>query len=255
MGLYSTHHIIFIVLAFVCLVAAVLVFKLALKTDKAKDIFIRCLGGVLTVSLIMNRISITVWNNTGLGALNLIPQSYCGMTSLLLGLFATFGKKDMKVFHFLVYVEILGGLATIFYPNFLDQGPSFFFMPTITGMNHHACGLILCVILILGKWFEPSFKRWYVFPIGLSIYTLFGLFLIDPLGIPGSMNIDEPLISGTPLKWWFVLIVGTAVVAGFTFVYDLVKARLAKNKNVAAAEQTATTDTPENTETPETENS
>ena len=102
MGLYSTHHILFIVLSIACLAAAVSVFKLALKTDKARDIFIRCLGGLLTVSLIVNRISITVWNNTGLGGLNLIPNTYCGMTSLLLGLFATFGKRAMKVFHFLV---------------------------------------------------------------------------------------------------------------------------------------------------------
>ena len=242
MSIYSTEHIIFIVLAFVCLAAAVSVFKLALKTDKARDIFIRCLGGLLAVTVIVNRISLALYNDKGFGALNLIPNTYCGMTSLLLGLFAAFGKRDMKIFHFLVYVEIFGAIAAIFYPNFLGQDPSFFFLPTITGMDHHACGLILCVILILGKWFEPSFKRWYVFPIGLSVYTLFGMFLIDPLGMTGSMNVDEPLIGGTPLTWWFVLFVGTAAVALFTFVYDTVKARLAKNKIGEAAEQGAVTE-------------
>ncbi len=230
MELYSTEHVIFIVLMFVCLAAAVLVFKLALKTDKARDIFIRCLGGLLTVTIITNRISLAAYNDKGFGALNLIPNTYCGMTSLLLGLFALFGKRNMNIFHFLVYVEIIGAIAAIFFPNFLGQNPSFFFLPTITGMDHHACGLILCIILILGKWFEPSFKRWYVFPIGISAYTLLGMFLIDPLGYTGSMSVDEPLVAGTPLKWWFVLLGGTALVAAFSFVYNIVKARLAKKK-------------------------
>ena len=248
MELYSTEHIVFIVLTFVCLAAAILVFRLALKTDRARDIFIRCLGGLLAVSLIINRISLVIWNEKGFGVRNLIPNTYCGMTGLLLGLFAAFGKRDMKAFHFLVYVEIFGAIAAIFFPNFLDQDPSFFYMPTITGMNHHACGLILSVILILGRWFEPSFKRWYVFPIGISIYTLFGLFLIDPLGMTGSMCVDEPFVAGTPLTWWFVLSVGTVAIVALTFAYDTVKARIIKNKKSDAADEQSADDVSENTE-------
>ena len=256
MGLYSTHHIIFIVLSIVILAAIVLVFKFALKTDKARDIFIRCMGGALVVSVIINRISLTVWNNTGFGALNLIPNTYCGMTSLLIGLFAAFGKRGMKAFHFLFYVELIGGLAGVFYPNFLDQHPSFFFLPTISGMNHHALGVMLCVILVLGKWFTPSLKLWYVYPLGMSAYTLFGLFLIDPLGMTGSMNVDTPLISGTPLTWWFVLSVGTVLVVIVTFTIDFIKIRRATKKVVEAAinEQAAHAEQTEQTAPPESDN-
>ena len=230
MGLYSLHHTLFAVLFIVCLAAAVLVFKFALKTDKARDIFIRCLGALLTVSLIINRISLTVWNNNGIGALEMIPNTYCGMSSLLLGICVLAGKPNLKIFHFLFYLELIGGLACVFYPTFLLQGPSFFFFPTITGMNHHACGVILCVILVLGKWYEPSFKNWAAFPIGICAYTVFGLFLLDVLKIRHTMNIDEPVVAGTPFKWWFILLAGSALEAAVTFGYDKIKTHLAKKQ-------------------------
>ena len=108
MRLYSTYHIIFIVLFSVIFAAAILVFKFALKTDKARDVFIRCIGGLLAISLILNRIAITVWRDQGLGIRALIPNSYCGMTNLLLGLFVAFGKRNMKAFQFLFYFSFLG---------------------------------------------------------------------------------------------------------------------------------------------------
>ncbi len=228
--MYSTYHLIYVVLFAVILAAAVVVFKFALKSYKARDVFIRCLGGLLTVSLIANRITLTVWDNNGIGIREMIPNTYCGMSSLLLGIFAMIGKPNAKIFHFLFYLEMIGGTACVFYPTFINQNPSFFFPPTITGMNHHACGVILCVILVLGKRFEPSFENRYVFPIGIAAYTLFGLFLIDALKIPNTMLIDEPAVAGTPINWWFVLIFGSAVEIAFTFVYDRIKKkRAAKN--------------------------
>lgn len=236
MDRYSTPHLVFIALFIVILVATALIFKYALKTDKSRDIFIRCLGILLTASVILNRVSLAVWDKNGIGGLELIPNSYCGMTNLLLGITVMLGGRNMRIFHFLFYLGFFGGLACVLYPPFLGQDPSFFFLPTISGMNHHALAVILCVIMVMGKWFEPTFKNWYVFPIGICAYTVFGLFLIDPLGIPSTMNIDEPIISGTPLKWWFVLIFGTMVEMLVTFSYDKIKARLMKKKTAAHTE-------------------
>ena len=248
MRLYSTYHIVFVVLALVILAALILVFKLALKTDKQRDIFIRVLGGVLALSLIWNRIAITIWRDQGLGIRALIPNSYCGMSNLLLGLFVAFGKRNMKAFHFLYYLALFGGIATVFYPTFLKQNPSFFFPPTLSGMNHHALGVMLCIIMPMGKWFEPSFKNWYVFPLGICAYTVFGLFLLDVLKIPESMNVDAPIIPGTPMTWWFVLLVGSAIEVGFTFAYDKIKAHLLKKKGVQAEAVEAVEAPTENTE-------
>lgn len=229
MGLYSLHHTLFVVLFAVILAAAVLVYKLALKTDRARDIFIRCLGGALFISLVINRIALTLWNNNGIGVREMIPNTYCGMSSLILGLAVAFGKPNLKIFQFLFYLELFGGLACVFYPTFLLQGPSFFFFPTITGMNHHALGAILCIILAVSGWFKPSLKDWYVFPLGICAYTVFGLFLLDVLHIRHTMIIDEPIIGGTPFKWWFVLLVGTPLIAAISLGYEKITARVKKS--------------------------
>lgn len=230
MRLYSVHHIIYIVLFFVCIAAAVLIYKYALRSDKARDIFIRFLGGLLAASLIFNRISLTVWNNNGIGIREMIPNTYCGMSSLLLGLCVMLGKPDMKIFHFLFYLELIGGAACVFYPTFLNQGPSFFFLPTITGMNHHALGVIVCIMLAVSKRFTPSFKYWYVFPLGIAAYTVFGLFLIDVLHIRHTMIIDEPVIPHTPLKWWFILIFGSMAETATMFCIDKIKIYRARKR-------------------------
>ena len=223
--MYSIPHIIYVVLFFAILAAVLLVLKYALKTERSRDIFIRSLGGLLAVSLIINRISLTIWDEHGIGAREMIPNTYCGMTSLLLGLCVLFGKPNMKIFHFFVYIELIGGVACIFYPTFINQGPSFFFFPTITGMNHHALGAILCIALMATKRFEPCFKYWYIFPLGICAYTIFGLFLIDALKIFHTMNIDEPVVPGTPLNWWFILIGSVPVSAAVTFCYEKIKNR------------------------------
>ena len=239
MLLYGVHHIVFIVLCAVILAAMIVVFKLVLKTEKSKDLFIRILGVALTLSVVINRISITVFDNLHIGLLALIPNTYCGMSNLLLGIVCAVGRRNMRILHFLVYISLVGGLACVFYPSFLDQGPtpeapSFFFHATITGMNHHALAVMVCIILIIAKWFEPSFKYSYMFPVGMCAYTVFGLFLIDALHIPESMNVDVAVIEGTFLTWWFILIAGSAALALPTFVYDFTKYYL-KKKNAQKA--------------------
>ncbi len=245
MRLYTSYHLIYVILFLVCLAAAIIVLKFALKTDKARDIYIRCLGGLLAVSLIINRISLTVWNDNGIGIREMIPNTYCGMSSLLLGIFVMAGKPNLKIFHFLFYLELIGGTACVFYPTFLNQHPSFFFFPTITGMNHHACGSILCIVMVVGKWFEPSFKNWYAFPLGIAAYTLFGLFLLDVMNIPETMIIDQPAVPGTPLRWWFILIFGSMVEVAFTFAYDKIKAKRAAKKITGAKTEESGTSKPQ----------
>ena len=220
MGLYSKDHIIFLAIFFVLLILTIILVKFVFKTQKQKDIFVRCVGGFLLAWIVANRISLAVWMKD---ALQLIPNTYCGMTSFLISIFALIGKPHDKMFDFLIYVEIFGGLAAIFYPTFLTQGPSFWFFPTLSGMAHHAVGSILCLVLIMSKWFEPSLKRWYMLPLGLCAYTIFGLFLLDVLHIKETMYIDLPILPGTFLKWWFFIIVGSLVAIFIEFIYEKCK--------------------------------
>lgn len=224
--LYGTEHIVYIVCALAVTVAVVLTVRFCAKTDKQKTIALKIIAGVLLVFLVMNRVSLAVWKKN---ALQLLPNSYCGMTSLLLAVAVLAGKPHNKLYDFLFYIELVGGTATIFYPNFLSQYDTFWFLPTVSGLLHHTVGLLLCILLAVCGWFRPSLKRWKMFPIGLSVYTLYGLFLLDVCKIPETMQIDTPIIPNTPLYWWFMLTVGSAAVFVFLLVWDLVEKRVKKN--------------------------
>lgn len=56
----------------------------------------------------------------------IIPDSYCGMTSLVLSLAVIFGKKDNCVLHFTWLLGIFGGISTVIYATFVGQGPTIF---------------------------------------------------------------------------------------------------------------------------------
>ena len=223
--LYGTEHIVYIVCAIALTVAVALSVRFVCKSEKQRAVALKAIAGVLLVLIAANRISLAVWKKS---ELELLPNSYCGMSSLLLALVVLTRKPHSKAYDFLFYVELVGGVATVFYPNFLAQHVSFWFMPTITGLLHHTVGMILCITLAQCGWFRPSLERWKMFPIGLRCYTVYGLFLLDVLGIPNTMQIDAPIISGTPLYWWFVLTVGSAALFVFLLLWEIVGNKLKK---------------------------
>ena len=58
----------------------------------------------------------------------IIPDSYCGMTSLVLALAVLFGKKDNNVYHFVWLLGLFGGISTVIYATFVSQNSSFFYI-------------------------------------------------------------------------------------------------------------------------------
>ena len=101
------------------------------KSEKSQTIILKGLATALLISIVMNRLSqvfrygIVRWEQ-------IIPDSYCGMTSLVLALAVLFGKKDNYALHFTWILAIFGGIATVVYPAFIGQGPTVFYLPTIT---------------------------------------------------------------------------------------------------------------------------
>lgn len=239
--LYGSEHITYLVVFVVVFAAAIVVAQLVTKTEKQREILLRATGGVLLAFTFFNRIALSVWHKN---AVWMLPNTYCGMSSLLLGACVLFGKPKMRIYDFLFYLELIGGLAAVFYPNFLGQASSIWFPPTISGLLHHSVGCILCVLLLQCKWFSPSLARWKEFPIGLCAYTVYGLFLLDVCGMTEAMQIDAPIISGTPLKWWFVLTVGSALL--FVVLFCIEKVRAYRNNKVDSAKNTAPAPTNEN---------
>ena len=195
--LYGPEHILYIVISTIAASAALLLAKKYLQTERGKWIFLRILAALLFVSIAVNRLSM----NHYFGSI-LIPDSFCGMTSLVLALAVLFGRKNNNVLHFVWLLGLFGGVSTVLYATFLDQNSSFFFLPTISGLLHHSLCAMLVVALLSFKQIDITYKKWYCTLFGFSAYLTVGAFLMHVCGLSDAFHIAEPLISGTPLTAW-----------------------------------------------------
>ncbi len=195
--LYGIEHILYIVISTLVASTTLLLAKKYLKTEKAIRLFLRSLAALLFVAIAANRLSMRHYFGS-----TLIPDSFCGMTSLVLALAVLFGKRNNNVLHFVWLLGLFGGISTVFYATFLDQNESFFFLPTITGLLHHSLCATVVVALLLFKQIDITYKKWYCTFFGFTTYLTLGAFLMQVYGLSDAFHITEPLISGTPLTAW-----------------------------------------------------
>ena len=122
----------------------------------------------------------------------------------MLSLAVLFGKKDNAAFHFTWFLGLIGSLITIFYPSFLNQGPSVFYLPTISGLLHHSITLVMIAALLLFGQFYITYKKWYCTLFGFTAYLTVGAFQMSVFGFADAFHIAEPMLSGTPLTAWVI---------------------------------------------------
>lgn len=170
-----------------------------MKSDKTKDIIVRCVAGVLLITLLWNRISLAVIQGNWV---RIIPNTFCGMDSLVLALAVLFGRKNNNVLHFVVYLAFVGGSLTILYPTFIEDYDTFFHTVTLSGMLHHALSFYLSILVQVVCWFIPTYKKWANLIIGFMAYITLGTFLIFVLDVNTAFYISHPILSGTPLTVW-----------------------------------------------------
>lgn len=224
--IFGWQHFTYLGIFLLVSAATLACIKIKVKRDFTLTVLTKCLGVFLFAMIAWNRITIALAQDN---ALMLIPNSFCGMTSLCLALCAIFCKRDALVFHCFVYLALWGGTLTLIYPDFISQDARFFYPPTISGLLHHSVALYVAVMLILTGQVKPSVRKFYAFPVGMCLLLCYGLFLIDALGFSGAMYIGSPLIEGTILTWYFVgplmIIVTFAILCGCLYAVKAVAKR------------------------------
>ena len=184
------------------------------KSEKSQKIILKSIAGMLLVWILINRLSqvfrygLVRWNQ-------IIPDSFCGMTSLVLSLAVLLGKKNNNVLHFTWFLALVGAVITLAYPTFLDQGPTVFYLPTISGLLHHSLALVMVVALLLFNQIHITYKKWYCSLFGFTAYLTVGAFQMSVFGFSDSFHIVEPMLSDTFLTVWGIApiyIVGYSVV-------------------------------------------
>ena len=226
--LYGIEHFLYVAITTLVAVLALLLAKRHLKTEKGQTIFLKSLAFILLVSILANRLS-QVFRYGMVRWEQIVPDSYCGMTSLVLALAVLFGKKDNKVLHFVWLLGFFGGVSTIVYPSFIDQGPTIFYMPTISGLLHHSLSATVVVAIFLFGWIRVTYKKWYCTLFGFTCYLTVGAFLIGCLGISDAFHIYTPLIDGTPLTTWVMAPMYIGSYALILLVIELVRKKQSKN--------------------------
>lgn len=234
--IYGWQHLVFLAVFIAVSAGAITAIKLKLKSPKALDITVKCLGGALIALLIWNRISIAVFKNNWL---MLLPDSFCGVSSLCLGICAIFCKRDALPFHYLIYIAVFGGIANDLFPYYLGQADYFMFPATISGMLHHSFSLDLALIMVITGYVKPCFKKFYAFPLGVCFTLVFGIFLVDALKFETAMYIYSPLAG--PLTWYMVFPAVTAAVYALLFVYErYIAPKLLKRKQERLKDKNST---------------
>lgn len=227
---FGWQHIIYLFIFALIFVASSVYYKKHAKTEKAKNIFLKCLAGALLVSVVTNRFSVVF--KTQIPEWKwLIPDSFCGMSSLMLSLAVLFGKKDNNVLHFIWLVALAGGGITTFFPNFLGQNPSFMYLPTISGLLHHTLSVLVVVMLFVSKHLNLTYKKWYCTLFGFTSYLAFGCFLMNVVGFHDAYYIKSPAISNTPFTVWVIAPIYIAVYSIILLCVELVRRKKSKQQS------------------------
>ena len=225
---YGTEHILFLVIFFVLAIVATILIKKYAKTTKAQDIVVKIVAGLLFIAVMWNRISIAVLSNN---YAKLIPNSFCGMSSLVFALAVLIGKRNNNVLHFVVYLAFAGGLGVIIYPTFLGDYDTFWHTITFSGMLHHTLSFYLSILVQIVYWFKPNYRKWPNLVIGFMAYITIGTFLITVLDVNTAFYINEPILSGTPLTVWVLMPIFAVGYAIYMLFVELIRKRKKEEKD------------------------
>lgn len=224
-GTYGIEHIIYMITVLVLMFVGWFIIAKYVKNEKTKKLIVKISAAVLLLCILWNRISLTIYNfkhhdeSFFRNILTLIPLSFCGSASLFNSLATLCGKKDNKVLHCVSYYGLIGGIITIFYPDFLDE-QTFLDPRTISGLLHHTVLVWVVVTNMITGYFTPTTKKWYIYPIGLCMLMTYGLFFKEAFGL-GAMQIEDPLLKGAPIftSWYIVgllsMVVQFVIMIGF----------------------------------------
>ena len=228
---FGTVHLIYLAITLPLSVIGLLLAKKYAKSEKAQSIVLKSLGGLLLIWIIINRLS-QVYRYDQVRWEQIIPDSFCGMTSLVLALSVLFGKKDNPVYHFVWSLGLVGAVIIIFYPTFLDQGTSVFYLPTISGLLHHSIALVMVCALFLFNQIYITYKKWYCTFFGFTAYLTVGAFQMSVFGFEDSFHITEPMLEGTPLTAWVTAPIYAVGYAAILLIIELVR-KHTKRRNAA----------------------
>lgn len=228
---FGKEHLIYVIASIIVTLAVCILSKLFIKTEKAKTIFIKISGLILFIIIFSNRLAL-VFEYDKANWMKLITDSFCSTSSYVLSLALLIGKRNNNVLHFIWLVALAGGAITTFYPNFIDQNPSFMYPPTILGMMHHTWSAIVVILMFLHGYLNLTYKKWYCTLIGFMAYLSYGAFLMCVLKFNNPFYMTGPAIDGTIFTAWVIAPIYIVVYSLIMLVVEIIRTKLKKKHNI-----------------------
>ncbi len=228
---FGKEHLIYVIVSIIVTLAVCILSKLFIKTEKAKTIFIKISGLILFIIIFSNRLAL-VFEYDKANWMKLITDSFCSTSSYVLSLALLIGKRNNNALHFIWLVALAGGAITTFYPNFIDQNPSFMYPPTILGMMHHTWSAIVVILMFLHGYLNLTYKKWYCTLIGFMAYLSYGAFLMCVLKFNNPFYMTGPAIDGTIFTAWVIAPIYIVVYSLIMLVVEIIRTKLKKQHNI-----------------------
>jgi len=217
---FGKEHIIYIAVSILTALMVCILTKKLVKTTKAGNMVVKASAGILFLIIFANRMAL-VYEYGDPNWQKLITDSFCSTSSYVLSLAILLGRKNNNVLHFIWLVALGGGAITTFYPNFIDQNPSFMYPPTILGMMHHTWSAVVVILMFMNGYLTLTYKKWYCTLFGFTSYLAYGAFLMCVLKYDNPFYMTAPAIDGTLFTAWGIAPIYIAIYALIILAVEL----------------------------------
>ena len=216
---YGVEHLVYVLVTTIPLAILMVLLKLKVKSDKDQRIMFMILGIIGMISVTLNRIAQFIDEDYNI--FYLIPDSFCGMSGLVLGIGLTFFKKDNIVLHAVWLIALIGMISTYAYPDFIEKSDSLFRFATITSFWHHTVTLFNLIAIFIFNYVHLTYKKAWVQIPGVILYIALGYFLIYVGGVKSAFYLNTPAIKGTPLNFYIMYPMYVVVYASVLLLLEL----------------------------------
>ena len=212
--LYDTYHILYIVISLV-LTIAILLGLSRIRAQKAKNgilIALGCTTYFLHISILWADF---LTNGSATAADNILfPIYFCNFTMLLLMVVGFIRNKNSVVFRILAtltaYGGIVGGLVTLFYPEFYMWTPDFRSWYVWKSFLSHSTMLLGSLYLFVGGFVKIRVDNTVYLAGGLVLTLIVGLtvnalFAACSLPDPNAMYLQKSPIAEVPFLNGYVI--------------------------------------------------
>ena len=217
---YGTEHIVYMCVCLVLMVVLLMLLKRFVPRDKM-FIPVKLTAAVGLVLIVINRI--VVARSRGGTFLDFIPDTYCSMMGFILPVVVLLFRPGTKIFQYAIFAGMIGGLITLFYPDFLVYFDSIFNIHPFTGLLYHTLMVLVFLEVLVCGYYTPSFRNWASFPVGLAFMVVFAVFGNTVLGQSNNMYLNAPLLPDTALTWWVAGILMLVLYTVCLQVYEMVR--------------------------------